>query len=712
MQLGKRSKIAIVPGVTPKEDSTALDTLYFTDSNRIRFQSGKLRQINGWNRVFFDNFQTLDGAARNIFSYHDSDANPITVIGTNTRFYAVVQSNLYNITPLSTDTVNIPNAFTTEYNAGVNVVVNTISGSSVVTLNITNYLNTNDTIQISGVTGGPYNGIPAASFINTFGANVLSGTQIQINTGSLATSTGSVTVNMTWATSYLYVTYAANGLPKGDRVGILLSSAVDGIPDTSINIENYITNVVNANIFTIQTDTIATSKVTAGGGASTTIQIQIDAGNYNQSAGFGYGGGNYGTGNYGIPKAFTNFTQLNATPRIWSTDTFGGFLILTPGDPVTSSTDNLYVWMNDVTVAPTLVSAQAGAANVPLAVRWLYVSNSILVVLASGDVLNSYISSAAGIYYDFTISSATLAYSTTIEQAGQLISQASCRNRDVVFTQNDAYVIDFVEAPFIWLIRKLFTTDGIIGPKARAEIEDAVFWMGKGDFYVFDGTSVNVLPNNTVKRYVYDNIDFSQSFKFFAYPNVAYQEISWFVVFKGQSEPINYVTYNYKEQHWVIGMMPRTAAEEPINIEETPLMVQTILDGEDILFQQESGLNDYNYDYNPVTDPIENQYAPLNAFAATNFAQIDEGNNTMLIYSVFPDSFQSENVTLTVNGKLYAQAPFITSMGSPYTISQATTKVDVMLVARQRQYIIQGSGVNSDFLIGHWIEEAKESSTR
>lgn len=716
MQLGNRSVIAIVPGVTPEEDSTALDTLYFTDSDRIRFQNGKLRQINGWVRLFSDNFQTIIGAARTLFSYRDAEGNPISIIGTHLRLYAKIVNSYYNITPLNGAPEALPNSLTTEYNAAVPVVVTTTAGSSVVTLTINHYLNNGDAIQISGVGGGPYHGIPAASFNQTFSAFVLNQTSLQINTGAIATSSGNVTVTMTWATSYLFVSDTASGVVKGDRIAIAGSTAVDGIPDTSINIENYVTNIVNANEFTIQTDTIATSKVTAGGGAGVTIDFTIPAGNADQAYGFGYGGGLYGTGLYGTARAFTNFSVLSSTPRIWAMDTFGGNLILTPGDPATSTTDNIYIWKNDVAVAPTLLSAESGALEIPLAARWLYVSNSILVVLASGDVLNSYFASNRGTF-NFTISPETLAYNTVIEQSGQLISQASCRNRDLIFTRNDVYLAEFVEAPFIWLIRKLFTTDGLIGPKARVEIEDAVFWMGSGDFYVFDGTSVNVLPNNTVKRFVYDNIDMSQGYKCFARPNVAFQEISWHFVRNdgenpGGNEPLTYVTYNYKEQHWCIGTMPRTAAEEPVNIQETPLAIQTNFTTDDYLFQMETGLNDYNPAYNPLTDIYDAQFLPINAFATTNFAQINEGNNTMVIYSVFPDTFQAQNLSLSVFGREYPQSPVIAARGNPYEITPATPKIDVMLVARQRQYKIATTDKFSDFLIGHWIEEAKESSTR
>lgn len=958
--LGKRVAVPIVPGVMPLEDSTELDTLYFTNSDKIRFQNSKLRKIKGWQRIFSTNFQRITGAARNIFSYTDQSGMPLTVIGTNTRLYAVIESTFYNITPLETATTTIASAFSTEFVTNT-FEVTTTAGSAVVTLNIFQYLNTNDLIQIAGASG-PINGIPASAFDGTFLANVINDTQIQINVGSVATSSGTQALTFQWATSYLYVTYPNHGLLKGDRIGLLAATGVANIPDTQINGETLVTNVVNPNTFVIQTGTIATSLVTGGGGASTTIQVQIAAGNVDQSDGFGYGGGNYGIGNYGVQG---QFGHVGTFPRIWSMDVYGANLVLTPGDPLTSSTDNLYAWANDVTVAPVLVSSLGGAANVPLAVRWVYVSHNAVVTLGAAGITNNYVASGTENIEDWTQDASTNAFSLIIQQAGPFISQATSRNRDCIFTENEVYLVEFVDKPFIWNFRKLFTTDGLIGPKARSEVEDAIFWMGQGDFFVFDGTSVNIIPNNTIKRYVFDNINFSQGHKVVAFADVEYNEVWWFYPIDGDMEPNNYVKYNYKDGIWDLGTLNRSAAEEPLTIHELPYLIQSVIpntltignnvrtyffspandqigpdpltttsgsqliainvvadcylqvgdyiyvsnaldtngipaseingvkqivsltyedvdvsgeslygvglygvglysfvagsgigtgygeggyglggyggstatfgygsglygvglygvsqepdnqeiqlvisststtasssgsgggdtitigtniigldfqdtvgigvneiitvsgvqdvdgipgsqiNGESIpvrfvdgntvqiadqspmtvfstslavgggpfaavdyirsdrLFMHEYGNDDYNPNYVPDVSPPEDQFAAMNAYAITNYAQIDDGDQVMVVYTVYPDSNQQGAMELTVNGRLYAQYPTITK--GPYQIDPTTPKIDIMMVARERQYMIQSNVLGGTFVVGKWQEEVKPSSTR
>jgi hypothetical protein len=915
--LGKRIKLAIIPGVNPLEDSTPLDTILFTDGDKIRFQEGKLRKVGGWQRIFSQNNQTILGVARNIFSCRDQKGNPITIIGTTTRLYAyspLQNDSFYNITPLNVTPIAIPNAFSTEYNSAVDVPVNFTIHSPIITLEITNYFQNGDLINISGVTG-TYFGIPAANINGTFPVTVVSNAAVQINVGIASNGTGQDTINMTWAASYLYVNYPANGLLKGDRIKIAASGNVDGILAASINGETIITNIVDENTFTIQTDTIATSAVTGAGGAGTTIQTQIPAGVEEESIGYGYGGGNYGVGDYGDAKIFNNPDNV-IYPRIWSMDKYGNNLILTPGDG--ASTDpNLYIWTNfDIDVAPTLITAISGSP-VPTGVKWVYVSNNSVCTLGSQGLLNQlYFSDQSNVllgnngYDQWTPGPSTFSYVTVLDQAGPLISQASARNHDIVFTSSEVYNLQFINKPQIWLIRKLFATDGIIAPKARSEIEDAVFWMGQGDFYVFDGYTVNILPNNTVKRYVYDNINWAASSTCFTFPNVEFNEI-WFFYPAGQDiNPNNYVIYNYKESHWSIGTLSRTAAEEPTNVSQYPLLIQSNitnalvipnslstffytlganpltttntsdnvvvdvaitaylfpgdkifisgatntngilaadLNGErtvtsvtrtvgygtglygvgdygdppiqsisftagsaatssgtgggsaitigtaiiginsglntinagdtvsitnavgfggfssaeinstnkvlfalggylqinvdtmhafstssvinsggpnvtinygssDRLFQHEVGVNDYNSAYNPATDPSENQYAPMLSYATTCYAQIDEGDNTMVIYSFYPDLKQKGGMTLNTNVKLYAQSPLVHNVNSnfqaTYTLNPTTTKVDVMMVGRQRQYQFVSNVIDGNFLLGNCYEEIKPSSTR
>lgn len=919
--LGKKYPLIIEPFVNPSDDSTALDTMFFTDADKVRFDGGKLRKIKGWTRIFSNNEQRIIGAARNIFSYRDADNTPWTLIGTHRSLYALKNnSDFFNITPISTATTATPLCFTTEYNTGVNIPVTTVAGSDTVTLSVNQYLNSGDEIQISGVIAD-INGIPASEFNNTFPTTVIDNNTIQISITTPATSSGTVLASMDWATGYLYVDIDTGGNPllKGDRIKFSGSTDVGNIGTSLINAEQVISNVVNSIRFVFQTQTIATSLVENGGGSDVLFQRQIAAGNIDQNNGFGYGGNNYGGVGlpYGSALQYTN-QAANTGPRIWSMDKWQNssnveYIILTPGDLDGSADEtgaNLYSWTNDLTVAPVLI------ADAPIFVKWTYVSNNVICTLggafspASQGIPNFFASSDVGDMTAWTPGPSSYAFRAVLDAAGPLISQASTRNRDLLFTENEVYLAQFVDKPKVWVINKLMTTDGIMGPKARVEIEDAVLWMGKGDFFVFDGTSVDVLPNNTMQRNVFDNISETNYLKCFAHSVPNYNEVWFFWVkdadtlFYGDNtpgpdgtEPNNYAMYNYQDKTWCMGTMLRTASEEPFNVNETPYMIEsnftktlnpssvksyffalspsplltangsqfidvlipgndcylkagdyvsingamdtngipageingikqivstvnlgengyvtiesttpaissgtgggdsvtlgTAILGFDIgstriganesigtnlvpavggipvdmtnvsnatirytngsviqvdngspetvfatnsetitnnisplfeityypsdrLFQHENGLNAYNVDYVYGSDDTE--AAPMLSYAKTNMMQLGDGDDTAVLYSIYPDTNQAGNLTLKVTGKLYPQSgiifPRLGNGTGEYNITPITTKVDLMFVARQRQYTITSNEIDGNFLIGKWYEEVKPSSTR
>lgn len=561
--LGKKIEVQILPGVMPINDGTNLESLAYTNADKVRFQHGKLRKLKGWERLISNNNQILKGAARTMFNYIPSDGIERTIIGTSDRLYVYESGLLINITPLNTTNIPINNSLSTVYYTDPLYSVTTTQDSDIVTFNVTNvFLNINDQVTVSGVVGA-VGGIPSGDLNDTFFViGIPSSNSFQVKVSTTATSTangGGTTIRI--ATSQLIVNLSGHGLTKGDRIKISGSTDVANILAASINIEHIVENVISSSYFIINTETIATSLVTNGGGGAINLQKQIAGGPVDFSFGFGYGGGLYGSGLYGIGKQFTNGF---VSPRIWSVDLYGDNIVLTPG-----SQSMVYLWQNDPSVAPTVLT------NAPTAVNWVFQSRGMVCVLGPNGVYNIMQSSNIGDATDWTPSPSSTASVVAVPGAGPFISQAPARNVDLLFTTSQVYEMRYVNLPFIWQIDKLVSTDGIIGPRAKVNLEDVLFWMGNADFYAYDGYTVNTLPNNTVKRFVFDNINQAQSYKTFASLSPAFNEIWWIYPSGNSKEPNTYVIFNYKEQHWTIGTIDRTSAIEPALSSADVLMTQT-----------------------------------------------------------------------------------------------------------------------------------------
>lgn len=858
--LGKRFQLQIAPGIIPSTDATNLESIAYTNADKVRFQYGKLRKLKGWIKLYSNNNQELKGAIRSMFNYTPSDGIERTILGTSDRLYVYEQGLLINITPLSTTTISINNSLSTVHYNDSAYTVTTTNGSNIVTFNIPHFLNIDDQVTISGVTG-TIGGIPSGNFNNTFsviGIPNSNSFQVQVATTATSTATGGGG-NITFATSQILVSLSGHGLTAGDRIKISGSTSIGGISNSNINIENIVENVISNSVFVINTATIASSLVINGGGGSINLQKQISSGPVDFSIGLGYGGGLYGAGYYGTAKEFsTGFVY----PRIWSVDLYGDNIVLTAGNQT-----KVYLWQNNIDIAPTVLT------NAPTAVNWVFQSHGMVCVLGPGGSPNIMQSSNIGDATAWTPSPSSTASIIGVPGAGEFISQGPARSLDLLFTKNKVYEMRYINLPLVWTIDVIVSTDGIIGPKAKTNVEDVLFWMGTADFYAYDGYTVQTLPNNTVKRYVFENINQSQSYKSFASLSPEFNEIWWFYPFGNSEEPNSYIIFNYKEQHWTIGNLNRTSAVDSNNTAGDVLMSQSeiyrtlipnpnslntvfyslgnnpiattnssnqivlsinnhklnigdniqisnatttngilaaningirpvtnisvntvtvtaggsatstgtgggsnitigtqlllitvnnnfltgdvvilndfiaidtfattdinqsfnvryfnptnftisiannyssqivsgggnygqityIKDG--LLFEHENGYNDYNIDC--ISTDQNACVIPLESFAETNYAQIEEGDLNMLIYSVIPDSIQEGSMSLTVYTKPYPQSSLEIIKG-PFTINSNTDKVDVMAVGRQRKYKIYSNQLDQNFIIGKWYEQ-------
>lgn len=587
--LGSKQIVDIAPGVTPVTDNTNLDSITYVNGDKIRFQNGKLRKLGGCARVFFTNNQRITGVAKSIFDFVPPTNVVYTLIGTTTRLYCYVNSALYNITPLQTSSVSIANGLSTVYKTDSAYSITTTAGSDIATFNIPNYLSVFDLVTISGVTG-TVGGLSNTVFNDTFEVLAIPSSnefQVRISADAISDETaGGTTIN--FATSQLIVSRTAHGLRAGDRMKIESATDVDGILAASINIENIVEAVISPNLFVINTDTIATSFVTGGGGAGAILYKQLPYGSDSSTTLLGYGMGLYGEGLYGVPKEVT--TPATGNPvQVWSFDTFGPNVIICPGNQ-----GNIYLWDGDLTVAPAIL------ANAPVA-DWIFESHGMVCALNPDGNYGYFASSNVANATEWTPSASSTASILPVPGANLFLSQGAARDVDLLFTDFKVYQLRYDGFPFIWNITELMSTDGIIAPKARCTVEDTLFWQGNGDVFAFDGTSITVIPNNTVKRYVYDNINVPESYKSFAVASPAYNEIYFFNVFGNDTQPKNYFIYNYKELHCSIGTFERTAGLEPANALIAVLMIQSGITSDLELEPDSLSTNYYTLGNNPLT---------------------------------------------------------------------------------------------------------------
>jgi hypothetical protein len=403
----------------------------------------------------------------------------------------------------------------------------------------------------------------------------------------------------------------------------------------------------------------------------TTIQAEIADGTTDESFGQGFGLGKFGVGRFGVSKTSS---AGRTRPRLWALDRFGDRIILTPGNQT-----GVYEWDGVTTAAPVLVS------GAPTAVSYAFVSDEILVTLGADGVKNRIKASDQGDRTNWTSSSTNHVFTDDIEGANEFLSHAPLSGINLLFCENQTWTFRFIGLPDVWEVKKKDPQIGIIAPLARVVVGGIPYWMGQKNFYMWRGGNVEKIPSNmsipesTILKYVFDDIDQSQKSKCFGEYNEAFDEIEFHYpsLEDGTGECTRVARVCLKDWVWTPDMQARTAAEAPNVLGAYP--------------KKANGANLYHHENGTTLDATWQLVSNL---------QLSQGaKNKEQIQAVIPDSTQTGSLTLTVDSYAFPQSA--TALKSAdYTITPTTERMPIDIAGRLFQFTLEE--VISTVPIGKW----------
>lgn len=672
-------QIQITPGVQPSADWTASSTQHYTYSKGIRFVEGVAEKIGGWKSQSFSYGATISGTSRAVFTEY-INGKLYTLIGTNERLYSLIGSVLTNITPLKTSSVAIANSLSTMYGTLGSNPIATVSGSPVVTVtdSAASRFRAGDTVTLAGATG--FAGLSAGDINGDAVVRSVSSGSYTINVGVNATSTttgGGASVVR--SSGIVGVNKAAHALPDGDRVKISGATNFGGILAAQVNKEHII-RFVDANNFDIVTTGVSSSAVSAAGGASTVIFTQIDAGALNESSSQGYGAGLYGVGLYGT--ALTS-SASRSFPRVWHFDRFGNTIVCTPGQQGAQ-----YQWFCNNDVAPAVISGS------PANINYSFVSNGILVTFGATNE-NGIETSDQNDLTTWTSSSINQVFIDDIEGAGRLISHCPAKDTNLIYTENQTYSFRYIGLPLVWEIQGIDDNIGIIAPMARVSVKGQAYWMSLTNFHTYRGGRVEIIPSNsgdqcTALRHVFDNLNWGQKSKIFAWYNPKYDEVWFHYPSASSNEPDRVIKVELKTNTWSIDEISRTAAEWPSVKTPNPYLINV-----GTLYKHELGSDDDN-----VSLPFQ-----------LTGPKLYNGKGAANITGFIPDSNQTGSVNFKITGYRYPQ-----STRATYTINKTVTPTTEFIqtqgAGRYLQYDWSGDELGQIWEMGVWYDDVQAGATQ
>jgi hypothetical protein len=523
------------------------------------------------------------------------------------------------------------------------------------------------------------------------------------------TSAGAVTFAATNGSSVLTVTDGTHGAVAGDFVTYTDAVSLGGtITADVLNQEYQIASIVDSSTYTIvaravaslsqitidgaytPTPVVANASDTGDGGAGVIGAYQINIGLDTSVFGTGWGAGPWSRGAWG---SAATIDLIKDTLRLWMHDNFGEDLVLNVMN------GGIYYWdssgglSNNRAVA---ISDLAGANASPTVATQVMVSDVDRHVIAFGcdPVDNPGVQDPLLIRFS-SQESATDWNPTALNTAGDLrigsgskiIVAVETRQQTIVFTDTSLHAMQYLGPPFTFGIQKISENITIQSPNAAVAVDDRIFWMGRNEFYLYEGT-VNRLPC-TVRDYVFNDINFDQAEKVFAAANTANSEIWWFYPSANSSENDRYVSFNYLEQAWSYGNLARTAWLDR-GVEQLPIAAST----DKRLYNHEIGFDDGS------TVPA----SPIEAFVQSSPIDLGDGEQFVFMRRLIPDmdfrnsTAETPSVDVTTRIRNFNGGNYLRTTTS--TVNGDTEQVHLRLRGRQFSMRVASDGEGVGWRLG------------
>jgi hypothetical protein len=681
---------------------------YWVDGDLVRFRNGYPTKIGGWENEQINALDsagsitsdptTLTGIGRKMVYWRAiADGEDRIAVGTHNHLYIVENGALYDITPLRYNT----NATSTTAEALDDIeteidIVSSIGFKQDGVVKIDDEIITYTGISTNTLTGCT-RGTNSTSAVAHDISSII--TQILINPFATTDESNIVTI-----------TDIAHGATTEDWVVFENVEAIGGVSAANLNrMSGYQVTVLTNDTYTITVPSDATSTVSIGGGLNVIIQylIGIDAGLGAQSSApaLGWGAGGWGNEAWGTARS-ASATDVSLDNSSWNLSLWGEDLLATVRNGA------IYYWdaSAGTTVRASLVSSIAGAASVPNVARVTIVSFPDRHFIAAGcqayavggggnvdDMLVRW--STQEDFTKFAPTATNTAGDQRLEVGTKIVSMISAREETIISTDEAIYGMTFVGPPFTFSFRLLATDAGSSGLNAMISIDGNVFWMGRRNFFRYDGI-VKELPC-PVQYYVFDRLQDNFIDKVVVGHNKKFKEITWFYVSNdnpaGTLNPENdsYVTYNYADNAWSIGSMGRTVWSDSFGFRSTPF-----------------AFDSNGYLYNHETGTSANGSA-MNAYIESAPREITaEGENLYIVDKVVPDVTMSSDSSLSlyINTRKYPNATETTK--GPFTITSTTGKVSVRAKGRQMSVKLESTGTQDDWSLGDFRVNARSDGLR
>lgn len=515
---------------------------------------------------------------------------------------------------------------------------------------------------------------------------------------------GSNPLSVTSGSNIIEVSDVSHGAVQGSYVVISGATTTGGIPDTEINAEHVITNIVSDDAYEVTVTTNASS-TTTGGGASVVASYIFLAGSDSQIEGGGWGALGWGDEEWGGDPSIAIGDKMG----IWTQTNWGEDLV------ANANRGPIFYWdrTNPSDRMVNILDLPGADGNAPTMAEFILGSHRDRHLLAFGTT-----EYGTGNYVPMTFrwcdqeditnwneaDTAGTAGSLPLSHGSRLIAGVSTAREMIVWSDTAMYSIQYIGAPLIFGAEIIAAKSDIVGLKAAAVADGVVYWMGRSGFYSYDGRVRAI--KSPLWEYISARMNFAQVQKIYTASNRRYSEVLWFYPSTdGDGENDSYVAYDYVNDLWTIGQLPRTAW-----LDGDSLNLPLAASPDTYTYFHEVGANDGSTDpVSPIQSYVES--APLELSSEGSY---DRGDRMMFVRRIVPDitfrGFGDNPITPTVNLTLkmmdFPGGGFNQTSSSQVRrsvivpVEQFTTQSHVRIRGRAMTFRIDGANIDTVWRVG------------
>ncbi len=146
-------------------------------------------------------------------------------------------------------------------------------------------------------------------------------------------------------------------------------------------------------------------------------------------------------------------------------------------------------------------------------------------------------------------------FTTLGTDGGRIVDGLSLRDAFVVYREKSIAIFDYVGGQYVWQIRQLSSTAGLISANAVIEVNGSHYFIGDGDIYINNGNEIVSAIHGKIKDHFNGNYNSAYFYRSYVVRNDAFSE-AWFCVPSSNSEyPDTAYVFNWRDNTWSVRTM-------------------------------------------------------------------------------------------------------------------------------------------------------------